>query len=350
MTCAHQLPLLLSGKKNFNCNGPEFITSIPKISVLMPVHNGEAYLRPAVESILGQSFSDFEFIIIDDGSVDRSRKLLVDYQASDPRIRLILRDTRMGIASGLNRAIGSARASVLARFDCDDVALPHRLQTQFDWLARDADLSAIGSWALLIGADGKRNWRVKRQPVGKERVRRLLPLHNCLLHPATMFHKSAVEKAGMYDERFLWSQDYDLWLRMLPHGSLDNIPEPLLELRRHPDQVSEPSKRRNSTLFSVAAAVNYICRKYREPELTEVSYGAGEGFVRKFEALFDLPLSSVDKNHLVRHLIRLRRYTFFEGPVADQLSASIGPNANHFARAKMQLYDLLKKASKEPTS
>ena len=82
MTCARQLPLLLSGKKNFNCNGPEFITSIPKISVLMPVHNGEAYLPPAVESILGQSFSDFEFIIIDDGSVDRSRKLLLDYQAT----------------------------------------------------------------------------------------------------------------------------------------------------------------------------------------------------------------------------------------------------------------------------
>jgi glycosyltransferase involved in cell wall biosynthesis len=311
----------------------------------MPVYNGEAYLRAAIESILSQTFSDFEFIIVDDGSHDQSRKIVENYHTVDGRIRLILKDTRMGISSALNQAIKTARAPVLARFDCDDVALPHRLQTQYDWLARDTDISVIGSWAFLIDADGQRNWRIKRQPVGKERVRRLLPLHNCLLHPAAMFHKTAFLKAGMYDERFFWGQDYDLWLRMLPHGSLDNIPEPLLELRRHSGQVSEPSKRRSSTLYSVASAINFFCRKYGEPELSAISSADAAEFVYKFEALFSHPLVPADNAHLVRHLIRLRRYSFFEGPVADHLSASIGPNSSYYARAKIKFYDLLKRTN-----
>lgn len=319
--------------------------TIPKISVLMPVLNGEAYLHIAVQSILNQSFADFEFIIIDDGSTDQSRKILEDFAAADSRVRLILRDTRMGIPSALNRALEIARAPVVARFDCDDVALPHRLETQLDWLGRDSELSAIGSWAWLIDTAGKRTGRIKKQPVGKDRVRSLLPLRNCLLHPATMFHKAAAEKAGNYDERFLWAQDYDLWLRMLPNGSIDNIPEPLFELRRHPEQVSGPAKRSNSTIFSVAAAVNYLCRKHGISELSDLSLDAGQGFADTANALFNCPLATLEKRHLARHLVRLRRYSFPAGAVAKDLKAVVSGNGGHFWRGKMRLYDLLKKTS-----
>lgn len=202
----------------------------PKVSVVMAVHNGARHLGLAVESILGQSYPDLEFITVDDGSTDGTPNILRDY--ADPRIVAIHNERNLGLAASLNKALTLAQGEYVARMDADDVALPHRLERQVAFLETHSDVGILGSRVYLIDADGC-GLGVQDMPTSDLQIRWTSLISNPFLHPTVMLRRNLLREYNLrYDEDLQTSQDFDLWLRMLPHARGANLAEPLLLYRR----------------------------------------------------------------------------------------------------------------------
>ena len=242
----------------------------PVISVLMSVYNAGPYLRPALDSILAQSFCDFEFIVIDDGSTDRSPEVLREYAARDARIRLTIRPNQ-GLTRTLNEAIELSRGEFLARMDCDDVALPTRFEKQLAALRADPSLVCAGGYFELIDGKGRLLTRL-RPPTDDAAVQQLLLKgHTAICHPAAMMRRDAVAKVGNYDTYFKTTQDLDLWLRLGEVGRLANVPEVVLKFRQHDSSVSE-TKREEQRRFGREA----VERAWKRRGITDGVYEADE--------------------------------------------------------------------------
>src|ERR1051325_6328838 len=176
----------------------------------MAVYNGEKYLREAVDSILGQTFGDFEFIIVDDGSTDRTREILDSY--GDERIRVVRNPSNLGLISSLNRGVEHCRGEYVARMDCDDRSLPERLSKQVAFMDSHADVAAGGTWVTHMDAEG-RVIGPTHTPVGARMARdfwRPPPL----IHPTAIMRRAHIERLR-YDADALKAEDYDLWLRLV---------------------------------------------------------------------------------------------------------------------------------------
>ena len=199
----------------------------PALSVVTAVYNGEPWLAEALDSIVGQTFHDFEFIVVDDGSVDGTAEILA--ARGDPRVRVI-RQARAGQTRALNRGLALASAPVLARMDADDVSLPDRFAKQLAFLGGHPEVGLLGTGSREISGTG-RALRLIAPPADDCLIRRALIRANPFVHSSVMFRRAALEAAGGYDERFAVAQDYDLWLRMSRVTRLANLPEPLV-LRR----------------------------------------------------------------------------------------------------------------------
>lgn len=216
---------------------------MPTVSIILAVKNGAAYLPAAIESILAQTFADFEFIIIDDGSDDGvSLPLLRKYADGDARIRLISRPNK-GLTRSLNEGVSLATGVFLARMDGDDIALPDRLKLQVHYLRAHPHVVLLGGAYELIDAGGRRirTWRPAADNATLQR--------NCLegstpiCHPLAMMRADAVQKVGGYDESFIVAQDLDLWLRLGEVGEMACVPEVLLLYRQHDGSVSEKKQK-----------------------------------------------------------------------------------------------------------
>ena len=239
------------------------MTSGPVVSVVMAVHNGERFLAEAVESILNQTFSDFEFLIIDDGSTDGSSAILSAYAARDARIRLISQPNQ-GLTRSLNAGIKLARGEYIARFDADDISLPQRFALQVSAFRSDLTLILIGSDVELITDDGLfLGARGNATDHREIRKKLLLGDGSALTHPAVMIRQSALKAIGGYDESFAVGQDLDLFLRLSEVGRVGNLPDRLLLWRQHNSSVNRtrtdhwmPLKRRaiENTINRVGAA------------------------------------------------------------------------------------------------
>lgn len=199
----------------------------PEITVLMSVHNGLPYLAAAVESILSQTFTDFEFLIIDDASTDGSATLLESY--NDSRIRIIKNKECKGLGFNLRVGVEEACGTWVARMDADDIALPERLQVQRDYAHAHPDVDIIGSWATDINAAGE-PLGLRRMPLNHEEIVRYI--WTCpIIHPTAFFNKAAVQRAGSYGTERR-RQDYALWFRCASAGlRFANIPQVLLQYR-----------------------------------------------------------------------------------------------------------------------
>ena len=205
------------------------------MSVVLPVYNGEAYLDEALESVLDQTFTDWEVIAIDDGSRDASRSILERFAAADSRVRILANETNEGISAALNRGWREARGVYIARLDADDVALPERFARQVAFLDAHPSVAAVGSAAIFIDGGGRR-LSIARVPTSNRAIKATLPRHNCFNHPSMTLRRAALEAVGGY--RFDHVEDYDLWLRLSERLDLANLSEPLILYRLHPDQVS----------------------------------------------------------------------------------------------------------------
>ena len=184
----------------------------PEVTVLMSVYNGERYLRESIESILNQTFSDFEFLIINDGSTDSSREIILSYD--DPRIILVDNEENMGLAKSLNIGIHRARGVYIARQDADDVSHPSRLKIQYDYMeTNNCDVTCCRY--QYMDKRGKRLLLVSEMFSAQSLTRRLIDLKDPIAHGSVLMKKKSLIEAGRYNESFEFSQDYELWLRLL---------------------------------------------------------------------------------------------------------------------------------------
>jgi glycosyltransferase involved in cell wall biosynthesis len=208
----------------------------PKVTVLMPVYNAEKFLDEAIRSILNQTFTDFEFLIIDDGSEDRSIEIVESYD--DPRIRLIRNDSNFGITSTLNRGIDLARGHFIARMDADDISYPERLEKQTKYLTENPDCALLSTWAREISEFGE----PLRIGGWKSRHYYYYLIFRCVMyHPTVMFRRDAVITVGKY--ALPYSEDYELWNRIARKFKIASLEEVLLDYRLTETSLSRHTKR-----------------------------------------------------------------------------------------------------------
>ncbi|MBS0152398.1 MAG: glycosyltransferase [Nitrospira sp.] len=221
----------------------------PRISCVLAVWNGETYLPESIRSIQAQTFHDWELIVVDDGSTDRTSQILDHFQREDTRIR-VYHQSKQGLVASLNQGILVARGEYIARMDADDVSMPDRLTTQVEYLNRHQDIGICGSWIETFGVDTS---KVVEYPCDDDAIRCQLLFASSLAHPSTMFRRKLILHHQLfYDERAVHAEDYDLWVRASQHTRFANIPAILLRYRVHPQQVG---RRHESTMEESSQAI-----------------------------------------------------------------------------------------------
>lgn len=210
----------------------------PLVTVQMPVFNGARHLRDSVNSILAQSYSNFEFVIIDDGSTDNSLEILKYFKTKDKRIKLISRENR-GLGATQRELSMAAQGAYVAQLDQDDVARPDRLAMQIAYLLDHPDVVCVGSAYQIIDSRG-RLLTTLHPPTENAEIQLLnLQGHCAILHPSVMMRKAALDAVGGYDPVFSTAVDIDLWLRLGEFGQVANMPIALVKYRLHENSASE---------------------------------------------------------------------------------------------------------------
>ena len=209
----------------------------PRVSVIMAVYNGEKWLAEAIDSVLAQTYGDFEFLIHDDGSTDGSPAILSDYAARDPRIILSSAPNR-GLPASLNLLIDEARGEFLARMDGDDICYPERFSRQVAYLDAHPDIAVLGSRVRVIDDAGRPVHFVKDPTDHAAIDARNIDGRTAISHPSVMMRRNALLAVGGYDTSFRSAQDLELWLRMGEKFRLANFPEVLFDYRFHSHSTS----------------------------------------------------------------------------------------------------------------
>lgn len=207
----------------------------PEVSVIMSVYNSEATLEAAVDSILDQSFENFEFIIVDDCSSDKSADILKQYENEDKRVRVLINETNIGLTRSLNKAISASSGRYIARQDADDLSLPGRLEKQIAFLHDHPETAVLGTSKAILNDSGK---VIGTKPLPERPDYNRLLKSNCLAHGSVMIRREILEETGGYNEDFRMSQDYELWLRIAKTHRIANLPEPLYGVRRHANRTT----------------------------------------------------------------------------------------------------------------
>ena len=232
---------------------------VPPLTVAMSVFNADRFLDEAIASIRAQTHTDFEFLILNDGSSDGSRAIIDRHAAHDSRIRPIHRENR-GLVASLNELLAQARAPIVARMDADDVALPQRFERQLAFLRDHPDYGVIGCWTIDIDADGgPYHLHGADHPVDHAAFLRSVGRGPLLCHPSATMRVEPVRRVGGYHAAFRHCEDFDLWLRLAGVTKLGSLPERLLRYRHTDEQVSS----RHAVEQQVGAAISYIAWQER---------------------------------------------------------------------------------------
>jgi glycosyltransferase involved in cell wall biosynthesis len=194
------------------------------LTVLMPVYNSERFLAAAIDSILNQTFTDFEFLIIDDCSTDNSVNIIKSY--NDSRIRFYQNEINLGISTTLNKGIKSATTELIARMDSDDISYPERLQKQYDFIQANPDGALYSCWVRVIGQD---NQFIRQDNFKSEYYYYHLTFICSMYHPTVIFKKKAVQDMGMYSVPY--AEDFELFWQLSRKYKIYNVPEVLLDYR-----------------------------------------------------------------------------------------------------------------------
>ena len=222
------------------------MTPTPLISVIMPVYNTEKYVGDAIESIVNQEFTDFEFFIIDDCSTDDSLHIIRSY--SDPRIRLIANSTNLGNYASRNIAMRLARGKYTCVMDSDDIAMPNRLLTQFNFMEYNDEYVGLGSYAYILNTDGSTYPSIRA--FGEDVCKVNLLQNNVCYHPSMIMRNDVLLKNNIfYNERYYYAADFDLMVQLSKVGAINNIPSYLLYYRVHSGQISR-SKYKEQQMYA----------------------------------------------------------------------------------------------------
>lgn len=204
------------------------------LSVILPVYNGERYIAKAIDSVLEQSYENFELIIINDGSTDTTAAVLDQY--SDRRIRVITQENH-GLVASLNRAIKVAEGAYIARHDADDWSDPYRLEKQISYLESHPNAVIVGS-SIKVMDQSDRVLHEHRVLLNDAELRQELLVRSPFAHGSVIFKRKAALEAGLYEKAYWPAEDYEFWLRLSAYGDLANIDEPLYFYREHPEGIS----------------------------------------------------------------------------------------------------------------
>ena len=256
---------------------------MPDLSVIMPVYNGEAYLHQAIDSILKQTFRDFEFIIIDDASTDGSEKIVKSYE--DSRIKFVRNVENLGNYPSRNKGLEIATGRYICVMDADDVCYPNRLQLQHDYLEAHPDVLLVGSgWHFMGGLE--RNVEVLTD---YEDIKLFLLDNSCFLHPSVLLRSEVMRAVGGYDEHYVYAGDYDLFCRLALCGKIENISDQLVAYRWHPGQITQ-AHRPQQRLCGEEARRNYHRRfvsRYKTGNIKDADeYDVGFGALGKCICLY----------------------------------------------------------------
>ena len=226
--------------------------SSPLITVLMPAYNAENYIAEAIGSVLSQAFSDFELLIINDGSTDSTEKIINSF--GDSRIRLI-NQTNQGIAAALNIGLLNAKADIIARFDADDVCMPRRIGLQYEFLTNNPDHILVGSNVQYIDMHDEYVFTNRMLAYNDEEIRRLVSIACPMIHSAVMYRKKPVLLAGGYNIHAHGFEDHFLWSKLLEFGKARNLREVLIAVRLSPASISIDEKWRTKRFREIKSAV-----------------------------------------------------------------------------------------------
>lgn len=252
-----------------------------KISVIMSVYNSSRYLAAAIESIIKQTFSDFEFIIINDGSTDDSLEIIQHYSLSDNRIKVISRENK-GLVVSLNEGIENAMGEYIARMDADDISHPTRLMEQIEYLEKHPEVVCIGTGARVI--DKKGRYLINKSTVtGSHNVLSSALSGVCpIAHPSAMFLTCVAKKVGGYSIDDYPAEDLSLWLKMSHHGEINNLSSILLDYRIHDESIS--TQRHSAQLKKTYEICNQEClRRGRTFQFNAIEGRADESKVSQYE-------------------------------------------------------------------
>lgn len=243
---------------------PKSTKRTPKVSIIMSVHNGMPYLKEAVESILDQSFIDFEFIILDDFSADGSLRYLTSLK--DRRIIRITNEENLGLAVSLNKSLKVAKGNYIARMDADDISQKNRLKEQINFLEKNPRISICGTWAEIIDEKGKIIGE-KKYPTNSNDIKKALSFYNPIIHPSLMARKEVISELKGYDADFDYAEDYDLLMRARKKFKMANLSKKLIKWRIWEERRSRANmtkmdkvelKIKISTLFREGASLYLI--------------------------------------------------------------------------------------------
>ena len=234
----------------------------PKISLIMSVYNGENYLAEAIESVINQSFTDWELIVINDCSTDSTGEILAKYESQDARVKVYTNEVNLRLPSSLNKALELAEGKYIARMDADDICLPDRLQKQYDFMEKNGDV-ALSSCRFMTLKNGVVSSGGCGGKVDFESIKALLLVTNPILHPGIIAKAEVIKKLG-YDKNFTCTEDMELWTRFVLAGErIEILPEYLMIYRLHDKQITETTLEKQKT--EIAAVQRNYLAKLLEP-------------------------------------------------------------------------------------
>lgn len=273
----------------------------------MPVYNAEKTVEQAIRSVMGQTFTDFELIVIDDGSKDKSWSIMQSLAQKDPRIRVFQNEVNLGIMKTLNRAHSMTNASLLAQLDSDDEMKPTRLEKQVAYLSVHLDVAVVGSWYSMMGRTEAHD-RVLKLPTTPEEVLASMAIENPLCHSSVMMRKEVFQQVGGYRPEFRNTEDYDLFLRISKLYKIANIPEVLVRNRLSLGGQSIGKHKQMILFFQLAQASH----QYPEKSLEELK--------KELEAKLD---TAIEPNYLRKFYWTLTKTLIVLGLYPDAFSAFI---------------------------
>ncbi len=276
----------------------------PTVSVVTSCHNASKYLVEAIESILDQTFKDFEFILIDDGSTDNTLEIIRDYKKKDQRIVVIEKDNT-GLADSLNVGIGLAKGIWIARQDVDDVSLMDRIEKQLNYVLHHKNIVLLGTGCYVINETGDVIKKKGYPPGNKRLVERLENNEMAFPHSSVLFRRDEVQRIGGYRGRLNGAEDRDLWLRLSNSGQIACLEEPLIRLRKHTESMTAGNYK--SLVLSQAAIISYKLNKQNCLDPIEQEETFSQEFLQWLESR--LEQQGQPKEAKLYFEIESRRYT-----------------------------------------
>jgi glycosyltransferase involved in cell wall biosynthesis len=226
----------------------------PLISVIIPAYNAENTIAIAIESILQQSFQDFECILIDDGSTDATRSIINSFAIKDQRIVSVFNEENMGVSNSLNKGLNISRGKFIARLDADDISLPDRLEKQIAYFSTHTNVDLLGGRYIAIDEYGQELFISPPFFESDFLIRWRMLFCNSFITSTVMIRKSVVQKIGGFNTNKLYSQDYDMWIQVIQTGKVANLPDVLIKLRRWPKMISFQHKEEQ---FEIAQMISW---------------------------------------------------------------------------------------------